>query len=507
MSAPRRARAIARGAASRLVAISFITFAVESTSVLSATDAGASANTNTTAQQPAIVVVGGAWGPEGNQASLETQVEALRKALGPRASTLLFAAGDPQIRSVQVEDNRIKSNDGDSDEATERLGLVFARFEGLFVHYRPSKIKEAGMASKAGLLSAIRTASRSGSDVVVFAVGHGAPATEDAPAALELWGADDQLYVDDLAAFMDRLSSRNKSKTAFVLGHCHSGAFADVMFEGGDNKRPIAHPARCVFAAVPKDREAAGCTPDVNDPSAQAYMSQIAHALGQRTVADFDGDGRTSLAEAHAYAKIQDPTIDLPVSTSELWLEARPDDPDPKQTPNAWTVADLLKAARPTERAVLTALGSEMDGAMTVGMMALRLDREKDALEVAQHALDETEAEREQLRRQILNAVLLKWPELSNPYHPVSRRMLGGPDPSLMDLIKKRPELEQIEQMDRRLTVQAQALLRQEKQVVQKERWLRTALYVAREHSVRRRGRTKEITQLDAILACESMKP
>ncbi|MBK8010049.1 MAG: hypothetical protein IPK13_01760 [Deltaproteobacteria bacterium] len=500
-------------------------------------------------ERPAVVLVGSAWGPEGNQVSLETQVEALKDALGPRLSTLLFAAGsNADVRSVQVED--LES----LDEATDLLGLVFARPQGLFVQYRPSKIRGAGVASKAGFLSAIQEASRRSVDVVVFAVGHGTPATEEQPAAIELWGADDQLYVDELAQFMDRKAAP-KGMTAFVLGHCHSGAFADVMYVRGDQKESLAPSARCVFAAVPSDREAAGCTPDVNDPSAEAYMAQIAHALGRQGVADYDGDGAVSLAEAHAYAKIQDPTIDLPVSTSEVWLEALPSGPD--AVPNDWTVSRLMAEARASERAVLTALGPDTAGKMTLGAMAEALEREKDALERTRRALDDAEADREQLRRQILNAVLLRWPELSNPYHPVSRRILSAPsrrlepdppqspdprpsagarpgadarpgagarpgdsvrsvgmterrsveDGSLIDVIKKRPELREIERLDRQLTIRANAVLRQEKDVVRKERWLRTALYVAREQGIRRRGRTNEVAQLDAILACESMTP
>ncbi len=197
--------------------------------------------------RPAILIFGTGWGAEGTQASIEAHALSLAAAVPPDQ---LLIGGGPQLRSIQA--------DGAYDELADLLGLVLDRRDGLHVEYRRPQRSDVGAATKAGLLQALDRLIAQARPVVVWGAGHGSGASDDQPASLELWGPDDQLDVTSLALHLDQAAL--KAHVAFVLGQCHSGAFADLMYAGGDPKRGLATPTRCVLAAVPADREAAGCT-------------------------------------------------------------------------------------------------------------------------------------------------------------------------------------------------------------------------------------------------------
>src|SRR5690606_7292345 len=75
------------------------------------------------------------------------------------------------------------------------------------------------------------------------------------------------------------------------------------------------------------DRPAAGCTSEAREASYQEYSTFFWAALGGKTRTgesierpDYDGDGCTSLAEAHAYTVIESDTLDIPNCTSDQLL-------------------------------------------------------------------------------------------------------------------------------------------------------------------------------------------
>ncbi len=437
------------------------------------------------ATDPNVVIFGGGWGPEGTQASIEAHVAALVKALSASKPDVLFA-GDSVLRSVQVA--------RDSDDPIDAvLGSVFDRRDHLQVDYRKKRVPSAKASRQALLDSIARNAGDDG--LIVLGAGHGSPAEEGQQAALEMWGPDDRLPVGDLAAHLDRTA---KGPVAFVLGHCHSGAFTDLIYVAGKPPK-IATPSRCVLAAVPRDQEAAGCTPDLDDPSADAYMAMIAEAFEKG--ADFDGDGATSLAEAHAYARINDGTVDLPVASSEVWLRSRLG----SRLPNAEGVpiAKLLAGTRPTERAVLEQL--QQGRLLQEGPKAVVEDLEdlEDWIDEGSKKLDEALDGRDLLRRQVVDAVLARWPELVNPYHHVSRQMLAGDAREVVEFIKKRPEWVEMVRRDEEIRARDQQVLSLEKRAAVLSRFVRTVQVVAGERMLSRRDRAT----LRALVTCESMKP
>src|SRR5262245_43430902 len=121
---------------------------------------------STTPAAIALILFGGGWGAEGTQASIETHVLALKKALANKDVQLLFASGDPTVRDVQVGADH-------ENEASALLGLVFDRRDHLSVAYRSSKVAGAQRASKKAVIEAIKATADNALGTIVFGVGHG----------------------------------------------------------------------------------------------------------------------------------------------------------------------------------------------------------------------------------------------------------------------------------------------------------------------------------------------
>ncbi len=443
------------------------------------------------AAAPEVIVFGGGWGPEGTQASIEAHVDRLCEALAPAKPVRLFAGGPPGTRAVQEL--------AEPDPASALLGLVFERNDGLAVRYRPP-VKAGPSATKSEVMAQLERAVRNPNGVVMFGAGHGSPAEAEIPAGLELWGPDDRLGVTELATALDRWSS--KGPVALVLGQCHSGAFTALAHRGGVPTEPLATPARCALAAIPADRQASGCTADVDDPEARAYLALIAEAFAQKV--DLDGDGKTSILEAHAHARVFDRTIDVPVSSSELWLERQLGKKAPSLAHQRQT--RLLEWASPAERAVLSGLMPERKRREPKVLLEAEAALTQERTRVAQQ-MEPLSERAERLRRQVLDRLLTRWPELSNPYHPESRRLLAGGATEIVQALNSDPELLELQQVLWEVGEKDQVLLGLDKELAVLERWRRSAQRVLNERQLRMSKNVKLIKSLEQLLACESVVP
>jgi hypothetical protein len=115
-----------------------------------------------------------------------------------------------------------------------------------------------------------------------------------------------------------------------------------------------------------KTQTSVGCTPEVNEADYRDYSSSFFAGLsgitrtGDRaTSADYNRDGKVSYAEAHAFAKIDNQSTDLPVSTSEVWLQKQTGE---TQRQAIWNqpIADVLKSARPEQSYVVRSLAQQL---------------------------------------------------------------------------------------------------------------------------------------------------
>lgn len=429
--------------------------------------------------RPAVLIFGTGWGAEGTQASIEAHALALAAAVPPDQ---LLIGGGSQLRSIQA--------DGPYDELADLLGLVLDRRDGLHVEYRRPRGNDVGAATKEGLLAALDRLIALGRPVVVWGAGHGSGASEDQPASLELWGPEDQLDVTTLAQHLDQAAP--KAHLAFVLGQCHSGAFADLMYIGGDPKRGLATPTRCVLAAVPFDREAAGCTSDLGHPDARAYLAVFAEALSNKTT-DSNGDGQLGLDEAHGYASLHDSTIDLPVTSSQVWLARQ------RRLPELANLsAKDLAGARPFEQRLLLGLAPEgLKAPAQIARALAELRAEEERLDTAHQDAQHEEA---MVRRRVSDRLLAEWPELTNPFHPKARALLSAQADTLKARILGDPELEALKAKAEASAAAEDAALAVGRRRARLERYEATARHVAARARLSRGQRAN----LERLYGCES---
>lgn len=185
--------------------------------------------------------------------------------------------------------------------------------------------------------------------------------------ALILW-EERLLSVQELAAELDQWPADIPFVT--MMAQCYAGAFANLIYEGGDPAQPVAMQTRCGFFATVKTRPSVGCTPLVNEADYRDYSSSFFAGLsGQDRVgnavasADYDADGEVSFAEAHAFSKVDGETPDWPISTSETWLQQQATEAEIAAI-LADPIQNWLGQARPEQQYVITALADRLNYAL-----------------------------------------------------------------------------------------------------------------------------------------------
>jgi hypothetical protein len=174
--------------------------------------------------------------------------------------------------------------------------------------------------------------------------------------AMILWG-EDLFTVQEFAQMLDNLPQETPVVT--MMSQCYSGSFANFIYEDGNPDRPVALQTRCGFFATIKTRPSVGCTPEVNEADYRDYSSSFFAGLSGKSrtgetvaSADYNQDDRVSYAEAHAFAKVDGRTTDLPVSTVEVWLQNQAERNQVMNQP----IATILITASPQRRYVVEAL-------------------------------------------------------------------------------------------------------------------------------------------------------
>jgi len=290
----------------------------------------------------ALVVGGGPRAPM-NQVAIEGNVRYFHGLLPAAVERrVLFADGSTNTPSVQYLDgNRMR--------------------------YRAPRLPRIdGSTTSPGLDAAWRgfVAARPRNPLLLYFTGHGSPNPRGNldNNVFDLWGGGG-LSVRELAARVEALPEG--TPVVLVMAQCFSGAFANLLFEGG---RPDGAPVERDFVgffAATKERPASGCTPEINEADYDDFSSFFFSALsgvdrlGRRVSgADFDQNRFVGMNEAFAYALIHQATSDVPVATSDVFLRRFVTRPDHETM--ATPYAKVLSWASPAERAALEALSGAL---------------------------------------------------------------------------------------------------------------------------------------------------
>ena len=480
-----------------------------------------------TADRPPLVAltVGGGPSPRMNQVAIESNVRYVHSLLplGTR-ETVLFADGKSDTESVLYLDPP-------ATPAPAERAFRFLAGDPLVVQAErrraprlPVLSGPARQQSVADALAGLRSAPAN-TPVLLYFTGHGSPPRNGDfdNNRFDLWGGE-VLSVREAAPLIAPLLAKNRP-VVLVMVQCYSGAFGNLLFENGDPKGELlANADLCGFFATVKERPAAGCTPEVNEAEYRDFTSSFFAALSGRDrlgravpteQADYDKNGRVGMNEAFAYAQINEPSIDIPVATSDVFLRrfVEINDRDLLATP----YAQIRAAATPAQRAVLDALSTSL--ALTTEdrfrlaftTMGARLDREQDEERGITTGGDPLRAGRlyrlAALRKRERDALAERIPEVTNtrPTSPAWRDVRARAVKHLETLPPER--LAALNAAADEVLRDQEASLASQVMTARWARFVRLAKSVVLTRRLRATGRPDLIARFDRLLAAEARNP
>ena len=410
-----------------------------------------------------ILVLGGGYSPSGNQLSLESNVKYFRKirnkiGLGEASMHTYFADGKEKGRDLQFYDP-----DFEVPQVNLILAELFGKTKGISNQYRSNQLLPDGTASIPNLEKWL--SQRKKSDLIqqniIYFTGHGGKGDSKNPhnTTAYLW-SNSRLKVNEFVKRLDQLPLRQS--TILVMVQCYSGGFANILFQDGDPKKGVSKHARAGFFSTVQNRVAAGCTPDIREENYQEYSTSFWEALSGQTRTgstiikpDYNADGKTSLLEAHSYVSIHSNTIDIPIKTSDVLLRKYlPDEFKKKESgkkisdlvekflpkvpnkntseeqsldPDTLSQSTLSKLANHEERAVFLGLSKNLGLKQEIPILEIKELQEKlkkkreEIQKEKKKAMDQKNKYRDELRKKLL----AEHPEISNPYHPMTTKLLS----------------------------------------------------------------------------------
>lgn len=413
-----------------------------------------------------FLIWGGGYSPTGNQVSLESNVKYFHRiknniGLKEFSTKTLFADGVDTARDIQFHDPNFEV-----PEANLLLAEILGSTRGIYNQYRNNHLQPDGSSSINELNKWLQDLNKSSDQSLnlIYFTGHGGKGDKKTPwnTSTYLWN-NEKVKVSDFTKKLNFLPPTQS--TILVMVQCYSGGFANYVFKDGDPQKGLHPQPRAGFFATVHDRVAAGCTPDIREENYQEYSTRFWEALcGESRTGnkiqkpDYNGDGHTSLLEAHTYVIINSNTIDLPIKTSDVFLRKFSSFDPPKDTNASFykqTIQNLIKKGRrlfhqndsnssgqnfiskswiyrndPISEILKVA---SYESNATIKSLSLKLGlRDKERFEQANKKIEEFKKEREQLSKskkqkdeeskklktKIRNRIKKEWPELANIHHP-----------------------------------------------------------------------------------------
>ena len=325
---------------------------------------GAHAQTATKAPLRTLIISGGP-DVEYNQYAIESNARYLEK-LTEKSSwrRIYFADGKPNSRTISA----IVSTP--ATQTARALSIVLDEdLPGDRITAQSSALKRIDGASTKPAVTNVLNAfaqPKPGERGLLYFTGHGsAGGSQTRPdynnTTYALWG-DDDISEREVGSAIHNWPAQNP--LFIVAVQCHSGGFANLMFQDGNPEKPLLNRDIAGFFSSTGQRMAAGCTSEVNERDYQDFTTHFFAALSgisrdgrAITGADYDRNGTVSGSEAFAYANINDLSIDVPVSTSDAYLRALYGQSEGwKSTP----YSQILNSAQPWQKAMLNSLSSAL---------------------------------------------------------------------------------------------------------------------------------------------------
>ncbi|WP_197441141.1 hypothetical protein [Thalassoglobus neptunius] len=462
-----------------------------------------------------FLTLGGGYSRDGNQASLEKNVLYFQKLLAESEfpasdQSIYFANGNTDEATVQTI----------APELLPRPNQLMAEFfgsdENLGLSYHPHTIEGVkGPLSVASLEKWFDSmASVIGADdrLIIYVTAHGTESEDDRTpynTTIALWD-DEEITVEQFCRQLDKLPTETEVVTIMV--QCYSGGFSHIIFDKGHPHSGLSSQRRCGFFATVHDRQAAGCTAEIDEASYVEYSTYFLNALAGHDRSgnpipppDYNNDGKTTFEEAHAYTILTADTIDLSVKTSGEYLSVysrfrnngHPDlltDEEPYDT--------LLKYATPSERAVLEGLSEQLNltGQDRIDQAWRATDSRQSGRRGRRPRSRGPEQQLRLLENKIARDLTEKWPELSNVLNPVAIEFLTSRQQEFVEAIENHPDFGLYQTLKKTVENTPDS----EKKSVKYERFLRVADNIILAENLRRLGDRDQIAEFEQIVELES---
>ncbi|MBX7197457.1 MAG: hypothetical protein K1X94_35760 [Sandaracinaceae bacterium] len=391
------------------------------------------------------IVVGGGPSPDANQLSLEEDVRLAVETFG-EGSVALFAGG-PGTRSVQVADLEPRG-----DALVSEIGELLAPRSGRDAHYRETTLALHGAGTLPQLESLLEHAlAQPGPPLTVYVAGHGDGGESPVDTRVLFWGGD-ALDAITLAEWLDARTPTRPVR--FVVTSCFSGGLGEMVFAGADRTRGVTTQDRCGLFATTWDEEASGCDPDPERAHHDGFGVHFLMALrgldrdgaDHRDEIDLDHDGTLGLYEALTHARIASRSIDIPITTSEIYLRAVTP-PPPERASEGVASAPAL----PEQTAVIEALLPAM-GLSGRAELERRLDETRARKAEHDAAMEEASAAADERYFALSAELLSRWPVLDDPFHPDFQATLERERPALERYFEASPTVRRYLEADDELS-------------------------------------------------------
>lgn len=390
-----------------------------------------------------VLTIGGGYSPAGNQVSLERNVLFFEKLLRERLPSgtphdLYFSDGTSPDPDLQFQ-----PEGEDVPTAYRLMAGLFGTEDDLANQYRDHTLEAVRGGSSPEELERwfqeVGAGLQAGDRLILYVTAHGGRSGQkENPFNTKIWMWNMQsIDAARLAGWLGGLPAGVEVVTVMV--QCFSGGFSHLVFNDNDAGKGDHERVVCGFYATVHDREAAGCTPDVNEANYDEFSSHFWAALrGSNRLdepvagCDHDGDGVISFAEAHAHAVLTSRNIDIPVKTSGAFLRVHSKLGTPEDAGllgHHTPYSEIHSRAGAVDRAVLDGLSEALglegeERGARAAERAEALGKELQEVEGAKKAQKKT---LDGVRRVIATDIRNRWPALENKHSPGAVRLLSRP--------------------------------------------------------------------------------
>lgn len=404
-----------------------------------------------------FMTIGGGYDPQGNQISLERNVSFFHQILAEQRTDnpphdIFFADGQDSHRDLQFRDA-----DFTCSPARQIAIELFGDKGDLDIAYRNHQVPDVRNAtSPRQIRNRLGELAKQvdGSDrLILYATAHGGSGDDDTPYNTSLYTWNHRSFrAAEFADWLDELPQ--ETPVVMVMVQCYAGGFAHTIFNQADSKQGLARQLRAGFFAQVHDRPAAGCTPDVDQETYQEYSTFFWAAIAGHTRLgvrlnnlDYDSDGVVSFAEAHAYAVCVSETVDIPVRTSDAFLQYYSTDgttgvspyakarnaSEPRRLPSAQlvqargTIAEVLAHADTVDRVIVRNLAAKLGLNLSDDVDQVTQAKQQAKKKVSQARRESGRAASAYRRAndRTVREVRREWPELAADLSPMLAALMA----------------------------------------------------------------------------------